>query len=138
MITLIIMLIKRLIPLQKTLTPIIQRSYRNYPYFHNQFSSPPPIPEYFLMYNNMFRKSKTIEMKNSLKETFRTDASADENFAEGSHYEFRATLEQLNIDPDIKVSLDKIETRATNRKTARAKKKRNKRRHGRAISLNMK
>ena len=84
------MLIKCLKPVQRRLGSLVRRSYYNYPYFDNRFSCPPDVPEYFLVYNDIFVESRRIERRNMETDEFSQKlalASATNQHNQAEYYE---------------------------------------------------
>ena len=131
------MLIKRFAQFQLRLPVQINRQFRNYPYFDNHFASPPRVPEYFVIYNNMFRKSKTIEIKNSLKETFKQNDTLKNMASDETEQDFKDVLEKVKSFTDEPEKEDKLEEASTANKT-KTKKKRNKEKNEQESTLNPK
>lgn len=97
------MLIRRFAPVPKSLSVHVSRSFSKYPYFENYFSSPPRVPQYFVMYNDMFKKSKSIEIKNSLRETFKQTETVVSPTDDEAKAEFKAVLDKFKMTTDALV-----------------------------------
>ena len=110
------------------------RTFRNYPYFQNSYSSPLNMPEYFIMYDDIHRKSNQVFAEDFWDDFMDDDDYGFEYLSEEQKGEYMGLLQNLQAEARAVA----IETKPNNRKKAKAKKKRNRRRFGREISANLK
>ena len=124
--------ITRLVP--RRLTRLPANTFQNYPYFRNSYSPPLRMPDYFLIYGDIHKKSENIETEKLWDDQLEETDIQFEYMSDDQQSEYIEMLQKLETEARV----EGIETRASNRKVARAKKKRSKRRHGRDISLRLK